>query len=181
LNYPQFKQADRKSTDSKSNIPFKMACVDSDFSMMRDESDVEDDVFDMSDNDENVAPPSKGSKPAPKGSGKKVLASNNNEGNVPASEKGSKKTVEQMYQKKTQLEHILLRPDTYIGSVEPLTTKMFVFNDKTERMVNRDITYTPGLYKIFDESKFWKHGIGTIPSWLTFEIVPRRSRRKRCG
>ena len=29
-----------------------------------------------------------------------------------------KKTIEQIYQKKTQLEHILLRPDTYIGSVE---------------------------------------------------------------
>jgi DNA topoisomerase-2 len=25
-------------------------------------------------------------------------------------------TVEQIYQKKSQLEHILLRPDTYIGS-----------------------------------------------------------------
>ena len=30
----------------------------------------------------------------------------------------SNQTIEQMYQKKTQLEHILLRPDTYIGSVE---------------------------------------------------------------
>jgi len=26
--------------------------------------------------------------------------------------------IEKVYQKKTQLEHILLRPDTYIGSVE---------------------------------------------------------------
>lgn len=32
-----------------------------------------------------------------------------------------KLSVERVYQKKTQLEHILLRPDTYIGSVEPLT------------------------------------------------------------
>ena len=30
-------------------------------------------------------------------------------------------SVERVYQKKTQLEHILLRPDTYIGSVEPVT------------------------------------------------------------
>lgn len=35
--------------------------------------------------------------------------------------KGSKLSVERVYQKKTQLEHILLRPDTYIGSVEPIT------------------------------------------------------------
>lgn len=35
---------------------------------------------------------------------------------------GPKKlTVEHIYQKKTQLEHILLRPDTYIGSVELVT------------------------------------------------------------
>lgn len=33
----------------------------------------------------------------------------------------SKLSVERVYQKKTQLEHILLRPDTYVGSVEPLT------------------------------------------------------------
>lgn len=30
-------------------------------------------------------------------------------------------SVERIYQKKTQLEHILLRPDTYIGSVETVT------------------------------------------------------------
>ena len=30
-------------------------------------------------------------------------------------------SVERIYQKKTQLEHILLRPDTYIGSVESVT------------------------------------------------------------
>ena len=37
--------------------------------------------------------------------------------------KGSKKrlSIERIYQKKTQLEHILLRPDTYIGSVESVT------------------------------------------------------------
>ena len=35
--------------------------------------------------------------------------------------KGKRLSVERIYQKKTQLEHILLRPDTYIGSVEPVT------------------------------------------------------------
>ena len=35
--------------------------------------------------------------------------------------KGSRLSVERIYQKKTQLEHILLRPDTYIGSVELVT------------------------------------------------------------
>ena len=35
--------------------------------------------------------------------------------------KKKKLSVERIYQKKTQLEHILLRPDTYIGSVEKVT------------------------------------------------------------
>jgi len=61
------------------------------------------------------------------------------------------KTVEQIYQKKTQLEHILLRPDTYIGSVESVTQQMYVLNDDTKRIIQREITFTPGLFKIFDE------------------------------
>ncbi|CAN0367953.1 unnamed protein product, partial [Hapterophycus canaliculatus] len=60
-------------------------------------------------------------------------------------------TVEQRYQKKTQLEHILLRPDTYIGSIEKLTQDMWVYDDATNSIVKRMVTYVPGLYKIFDE------------------------------
>ncbi|KAK2190491.1 hypothetical protein NP493_78g03001 [Ridgeia piscesae] len=65
---------------------------------------------------------------------------------------GKKKlSVERIYQKKTQLEHILLRPDTYIGSVEKVTQPMWVFDDELDQMVQREITFVPGLYKIFDE------------------------------
>ncbi|KAL1128861.1 hypothetical protein AAG570_013395 [Ranatra chinensis] len=60
-------------------------------------------------------------------------------------------SIEKIYQKKSQLEHILLRPDTYIGSVEPVTEPMWVYDTEEEMMVQRDITYVPGLYKIFDE------------------------------
>ncbi|XP_064967328.1 DNA topoisomerase 2-like [Musa acuminata AAA Group] len=62
---------------------------------------------------------------------------------------GGKKTIEQIYQKKTQLEHILLRPDTYIGSVEKHTQPLWVYENG--EMVHRPVTYVPGLYKIFDE------------------------------
>lgn len=65
--------------------------------------------------------------------------------------KKKKLSVERIYQKKTQLEHILLRPDTYIGSVEPLGQPMWVYDGEEAGMVHRDITYVPGLYKIFDE------------------------------
>uniref|UniRef100_A0A8C6LRA6 DNA topoisomerase 2 n=1 Tax=Nothobranchius furzeri TaxID=105023 RepID=A0A8C6LRA6_NOTFU len=59
-------------------------------------------------------------------------------------------SVERIYQKKTQLEHILLRPDTYIGSVEPVTQQMWVY-DELDGLNCRDVTFVPGLYKIFDE------------------------------
>nr|XP_003704530.2 PREDICTED: DNA topoisomerase 2 isoform X2 [Megachile rotundata] len=62
-----------------------------------------------------------------------------------------KKTIERIYQKKSQLEHILLRPDTYIGSVEPVCELMWVFDKEKECMIQKEIKYVPGLYKIFDE------------------------------
>jgi DNA topoisomerase-2 len=51
----------------------------------------------------------------------------------------------------THLEHIMKRPDTYIGSVERQTDKMWVYNSANECMEFRDVSYVPGLYKIFDE------------------------------
>ncbi|KAJ2777474.1 DNA topoisomerase 2 [Coemansia javaensis] len=60
-------------------------------------------------------------------------------------------TVEEIYQKKTPVEHVLLRPDTYIGSVEPIEEELWVMDKATNRMVQRTLRYTPGLYKIVDE------------------------------
>ncbi|XP_077359532.1 DNA topoisomerase 2-alpha isoform X2 [Festucalex cinctus] len=59
-------------------------------------------------------------------------------------------SVERIYQKKTQLEHILLRPDSYIGSVETVTQSMWVY-DEDVGLNCREVTFVPGLYKIFDE------------------------------
>eukprot|EP01083_Nonionella_stella_P065291 170945_1 len=78
-------------------------------------------------------------------------AMNVNGGKAGGRPKKSKKTVEQTYQKKTQLEHILLRPDTYIGSILRETQNIFVLNDAGKRMEQQKISYVPGLYKIFDE------------------------------
>jgi DNA topoisomerase-2 len=55
------------------------------------------------------------------------------------------------YTKKTQLEHILLRPDTYIGSVEKHTQPMWVLDSAEKKIIQRQCTFVPGLYKIFDE------------------------------
>eukprot|EP00760_Papus_ankaliazontas_P017914 PhM_4_TR17398/c1_g1_i1/m.85683/K03164/TOP2; DNA topoisomerase II len=63
----------------------------------------------------------------------------------------SKKTVEETYQKKTQHEHILSRPDMYIGSCERVTDDVWVYDDVQEQMQQRKCSWIPGLYKIFDE------------------------------
>ena len=63
-----------------------------------------------------------------------------------------KAALSKKFQKKTQLEHILLRPDTYIGSVERVTQPMWVLQTApTRRIVERPVTFVPGLYKIVDE------------------------------
>ena len=78
------------------------------------------------------------------------------------------RSIEEIYQKKTQLEHILLRPDTYIGSVQKVTEPMWVWEENKPaaasgdespvkssgvggQIVRKEITYVPGFYKIFDE------------------------------
>ena len=63
----------------------------------------------------------------------------------------STKTNEQKYQKKTPREHVLLRPDTYVGDIDPTIEPMWVFDKENNKMEKREIEYVPGFYKIFDE------------------------------
>jgi len=53
------------------------------------------------------------------------------------------------YQKLTQLEHVLTRPDTYVGSLENTIDKHWIPNE--DKMVQRNVVHVPGLYKIYDE------------------------------
>jgi len=122
-----------------------MAAADLDM-LMDDESEFDvDSESDMSFDVENYNP---NQTKAAKGGGKAATKSA-----APAKKPAKKggKTIEQTYQKKTQLEHILLRPDTYVGSTESVTQNLFVLNAETSRFQQRDVTFTPGLYKIFDE------------------------------
>ncbi|MBW0470843.1 hypothetical protein O181_010558 [Austropuccinia psidii MF-1] len=64
---------------------------------------------------------------------------------------GNKKSASQTYQKLTQLEHVLKRPDTYIGSVEAIRQYMWIYDKAKKAMVNKEISFVPGLYKIVDE------------------------------
>ena len=53
------------------------------------------------------------------------------------------------YDKKTPREHVLIRPDTYIGDIEAITEPMWIYKDN--KMVKESITYIAGFLKIFDE------------------------------
>lgn len=55
------------------------------------------------------------------------------------------------YQQKTDKQHILDNPDTYIGSVENVDADMWIFDDAVSQIVHKTIEYNPGLYKLFDE------------------------------
>lgn len=74
----------------------------------------------------------------------------------------------QKYQKMTDLEHILKKPDTYIGTIEPAETIEYIMDahaagidahavgidahaGSVAALTRRNITYIPGLYKLFDE------------------------------
>jgi len=60
-------------------------------------------------------------------------------------------TIEEQYQKMDQHEHILELPDTYIGSIKKDKYKMWVCKKDSEKLEYKQISYVPGLYKIFDE------------------------------
>ena len=53
------------------------------------------------------------------------------------------------YKKHTPLEHILARPDTYVGSIEPESERQWILG--STRMEMKQIVHVPGLYKIYDE------------------------------
>lgn len=59
--------------------------------------------------------------------------------------------IEDKYQKKTQREHILLRPDTYVGSIQINKEKLWILNEEGDKFDFKEIDYIAGLFKIFDE------------------------------
>ena len=55
------------------------------------------------------------------------------------------------YTKLDHREHVLKRPQMYIGSVQSDAFAAWVYDEPSRKMQRRSITYVPGLYKIFDE------------------------------
>ena len=59
------------------------------------------------------------------------------------------KKIEDKYKVLNHIDHILLRPQTYLGSNKPHTSKKWIFDG--EKMIQLEITYVPSFIKIFDE------------------------------
>ncbi|KAB8277202.1 DNA topoisomerase [Aspergillus minisclerotigenes] len=119
-----------------------------------DDDDMSDgDPLDDEDSVLSHTPPKKAKKaPASKKGGSKPLADVENESFTNEADAGPKDSnVSEKYQKLTQLEHIIKRPDTYIGSIERTSQQMWVYSTESEGMEFREVSYVPGLYKIFDE------------------------------
>ena len=55
------------------------------------------------------------------------------------------------YQRKTDKQHVLDNPDTYIGSVEKVDSEQWVYDEDSKRILLKSIEYVPGLYKLVDE------------------------------
>jgi DNA topoisomerase-2 len=54
-------------------------------------------------------------------------------------------------QQKTDKQHILDNPDTYIGSVETVDSNVWIMNEANDKIIEKNISYIPGLFKLFDE------------------------------
>jgi len=55
------------------------------------------------------------------------------------------------YKKLTQREHILQLPDTYIGSRDSHRESRWIYDADTKKMTWTEVSFNPGLFKIFDE------------------------------
>ena len=57
-------------------------------------------------------------------------------------------SIESTYVKLSPIEHILKKPGMYIGDIDFRNEKQFIYN---KSIIHKEITWSPGLYKIVDE------------------------------
>ena len=55
---------------------------------------------------------------------------------------------DEIYERKTPLEHVLLRPGMYIGEVETKSAETWVYNHEYNRMEKELLTYSPAMIKV---------------------------------
>ena len=59
--------------------------------------------------------------------------------------------VDKKYKKHELRSHIYSRPSMYIGTIDPNTIETYII-DETDKVIKQNITFIPGLFKIFDEA-----------------------------
>jgi len=64
----------------------------------------------------------------------------------------SQQELQEKYKKKDEKSHVLDNPDTYIGSVEQIDSQLWIHDGARGGFTNKNISFVPGLYKLFDES-----------------------------
>lgn len=62
-----------------------------------------------------------------------------------------KKKIEEKYQQLSEVEHVLLRPGMWVGSVKEEEKQSFVYNSDENKMTIKNVTYSPAMLKLFDE------------------------------
>ena len=61
------------------------------------------------------------------------------------------KTIEQKYQRLTDIEHVLKRPGRYVGSINPITVASWIKDEASPKFIKKELTWNPGFLKMFDE------------------------------
>lgn len=61
------------------------------------------------------------------------------------------KTPEFKHKKLDEISHVLLRPGRYLGSITAHTANTYVVNEEIQVMEEKEVTWTPGFQKMFDE------------------------------
>ena len=58
-------------------------------------------------------------------------------------------SVDKKFKKLDDIDHVILRPGMYIGSIKPHKAIKWIVDE--DKMIQKEVTYNPGLLKIFDE------------------------------
>jgi len=58
-------------------------------------------------------------------------------------------SIDKKFKKLDDIDHVILRPGMYIGSIKPHTSNKWIIND--DKVELKQITFNPGFLKIFDE------------------------------
>ncbi len=61
------------------------------------------------------------------------------------------KSIEDTYVKLSPIEHVLKKPGMYVGDLDFRNEKQFIYNELIDKIEQKQISWSPGLYKIVDE------------------------------